>query len=44
MALVKRIEKGESKEELMNSLKVKVGMDIRDSNDLLEQVQNAIKN
>ncbi len=44
MMLVERIEKGESEEELMNFLTVKVGMDVRDAKNLLEQVQNAINN
>ena len=44
LMLVERIEKGETQEELMNGLPVKISMDIRDAKDFLEQVQNTIKN
>ncbi len=40
--LVERIQKGESEEQLMEFLTVKVGMDIRDARNLLDAVMNAL--
>jgi hypothetical protein len=40
--LVERIQKGETEEQLMEFLTVKVGMDVRDAKDLLDAVMNAM--